>query len=83
MMIPFAGSIYRMNTEDERVVQTFIASGYLSMEDTMSILTVVNAARQFERDRIVAALETLPVEDQVFLSQILAWLRDGAQTRDA
>lgn len=83
MMIPFAGSMYRMTTEDERVVQALIAKDYMSMDETLNLLSVVNAGRAYERDRIIAALETLPIEDQVYLSQILAWLRDGAQTRDA
>lgn len=83
MMMPFAGAMYRLSTEDERVMQTLIAAGYVDIDETLSLLTVVNAARHLERDRIIAALETLPVEDQVFLSQILEWLRDGAQTRDS
>lgn len=83
MMIPFAGSMYRMTTEDERVVQALIASDYMSMDETLSLLSVVNAGRHYERDRIIGAIETLPVEDRVYLSQILQWLRDGAPTRDA
>ena len=83
MIIPFAGSMYRMTTEDERVVQALIAKDYMSMDETFDLLSVVSAARHYERDRIVAALETLPVEDQMFLLRILAWLRQGAKTDDA
>lgn len=82
MMIPFAGSMYRMTTEDERVAQALIAKDYMSMDETLNLLSVVNAGRAYERDRIIAALETLPIEDQVFMSRILEWLRSGAQTSD-
>lgn len=64
--------------EDTRVWNSLADGGYIKEGDAWSALTVVNAARAYERDRIAASLRTLPAEDQVYLSNIFVWLMKGA-----
>lgn len=64
--------------EDTRVWNSLADGGYITEKDAWSALTVVNAARAYERDRIVRALETLPAAERAYLSNIMVWLRMGA-----
>lgn len=64
--------------EDTRVWDSLADGGYITEGDSWSALTVVNAARAYERDRIVSLLRTLPAPQQTYLANILAWLENGA-----
>lgn len=76
-MIAWGGETYRFTEEDERVLQTLHSRW--GSDDTFSVLGVVNAARAFERDRLIDSIGTLPVADQFILSNIVEWLRHGAR----
>lgn len=69
---------FRWSEEDTRVWNSLADGGYITESDSWSALTVVNAARAYERDRIVALLRTLPPAQQSYLANIIAWLQNGA-----
>ena len=82
-MIPWQGALYPFSLEDEKVIQSLIAGGHLKIDDHLSMLGVVTAARASERDRIVRALEDLPMKNSVYMPVIADWLRNGAKPRDS
>jgi hypothetical protein len=69
---------FQWTQEDTQVWNSLADGGYITEEDSWSVLTVVNAARAYERDRIVTLLRTLPAPQQTYLALILAWLEIGA-----
>lgn len=69
---------FQWSAEDTRVWDSLADGGYITEADSWSALTVVNAARAYERDRIVRSLETLPLVERTYLSNIIVWLRMGA-----
>lgn len=69
---------YVWTEEDTRVWNSLADGGYITEDDSWSALTVVNAARAYERDRIVAAMQKLPPADRIYLSNIMTWLSMGA-----
>jgi hypothetical protein len=82
-MIPWQGALYPFSLEDEKVIQSLIAGGYLEIDDHLSMLGVVTAARASERDRIVKAMEDLPIKNSVYTPAVVDWLRNGAVLRDS
>ena len=82
-MIPWQGAMYPFSLEDEKVIQSLIAAGHLKIDDHLSMLGVVTAARASERDRIVKAFEDLPIKNSVYMPVVVDWLRNGATLRDS
>lgn len=74
----WAGETYRITEEDERVLSALCTGEFLDPADGFSLLSVVNAARSFERSRIIDNIGTLSPADQVVLSSITTWLACGA-----
>jgi len=70
------------SAEDLCVWDALARAGHVPFDEQPSLLTVVNAARELERRRILTNLEALPPSDRVVLQNVMAWLALGAPDHD-
>jgi hypothetical protein len=77
-MIVWTGQPYRFTEEDERVLESLTQAGFLDKDQPFNVLEVVNAARTFERARIIDNIDRLPAAERVLLTNFVIWLTLGA-----
>lgn len=69
--------------EDEAVWDSLVQAGFVSPDDPLSLLSVVNGAARLERHRILRNLNSLPEPDQRALRNLTTWLMMGAPDHDS
>lgn len=73
---------YYWTREDVRTCEALMDGGFLSDREPVSVLSIVNAARAFERARVIDLLQEVshPLPDIVH--PVIRWLNDGAPPAD-
>lgn len=70
---------YYWTQEDVRTMHALMDSQHLSEREPVSVLSIVNAARAFERTRIIDLLLEQDKDLLERLTPVLLWLHHGAK----